>query len=156
VLNYALGGWQTSGIVTLQSGQPFTVTAGTDRSRTALGSDRGVLVGQPYGPGACRNEAPCHNYLNVSAFALPDLGSFGNIGKNSLRGPGFFNWDFGLAKTFKINERLALQFRGEFFNLSNHVNFGQPSDGVSSGTFGRILSTASAARIGQLGLKIQF
>ena len=156
VVNTVLGGWQTTGIVSAQSGQPFTIRAGTDQSRTALGSDRGVLQGEPYGSGACKNQAPCQDYLSIGSFALPAVGTFGNIGKDSLRGPGFFNWDFGLSKNFKFRERLELQFRGEFFNLTNRVNFGLPSNTVSSGTFGRILSTAGASRIGQLGLKIQF
>jgi len=155
-VNAVLDGWQLTGIISAQSGRPFTVRAGTDRSKTALGADRGVLLGAPYGSGACRNEAPCRDYLNISSFGLPEVGTFGNIGKNSLRGPNLFNLDFGLFKNFQITERVELQLRSEFFNFTNHVNFDTPSSSVTSGSFGRILGTATGSRIGQFGLKIQF
>jgi hypothetical protein len=156
LLRAAFGSWEVSGILTTETGQPITVTAGQDRSLTGLGQDRAVLVGPAYGPGACKNSAPCASYLSVAGFALPALGTFGNVAKGALRGPGLVNWDAGLFKNFQLVERLQLQFRAEFFNLANHTNLSNPSASVSSGSFGQILSTATDPRIGQLALKILF
>jgi hypothetical protein len=94
--------------------------------------------------------------LRPGAFALPATGTFGNIGKGSLRGPHLVNWDTGLFKEFPLSaERLRLQFRAEFFNVLNHTNFNNPKNGFSSGGFGSITG-ASDPRIGQLALKLLF
>jgi hypothetical protein len=150
-----LGSWQLSGILSMQSGEPFTVFAGRDMSQTALGQDRAVIVGEAYGPGACKNTAPCVDFLNIGAFQLPATGTFGNVGKNALRAKGDVDTDMGFFKTFPITERWKLQFRAEFFNIFNRVNFNPPNTNVSAGGFGRITS-ASAPRVGQLALKINF
>jgi hypothetical protein len=154
------GGWQLTGVVQLQTGLPMTVVAGKDQSQTGLGRDRAVLVGQPYGPGACKNTAPCVDYVNPNGFALPDVGSFGNVGKGSLRAPGFASWDMGLFKNFPIHESWRVQFRAEFFNILNRVNFSPPdqtnqTNNVSAAGFGSIRG-AKDPRIGQLALKLYF
>lgn len=152
----AAGGWQFSGIWSAQSGIPVSISAGLDRSQTGIGFDKGQLVAtNPYGPGACQNRAPCVDALMPSAFALPALGTYGNLSKGALRGPGLFNTDFGLFKSFAIRERLSMQFRAEFFNFFNRANFNAPGNTVSSGNFGAILS-ARDPRIGQLALKVNF
>jgi Carboxypeptidase regulatory-like domain/TonB-dependent Receptor Plug Domain len=155
VLRLVTNGWETSGILSAQTGFPMTILAGKDQSGTALGQDRANLSGNPYGPGACGTRAPCADYLNKAAFQLPALGTFGNLGKNSLRAPGSFDWDMGLFRNFAITERWQLQFRAEFFNALNHVNLGVPASSVSSGGFGSITSAADP-RIGQLALKVSF
>jgi hypothetical protein len=156
VLRGAIGGWQVSGIVSAMTGLPLTVGAGLDQSKTGIGSDRGQLVSpNAYGAGACGSVAPCVNYLNPQAFALPAVGTFGNLGKGSLRSPGLFNWDAGVNKIFPIKERLHVQFRAEFFNASNRVNFNAPTSSVNSAGFGSVVSSADP-RIGQLALKILF
>lgn len=157
LLRAGAGGWQVTGILTAQSGSPVTVLAGTDASRTGLSSDRGQLVSnQIFGPGACGNTAPCVDYLNRAAFTTPATGTFGNIGKGSFSGPSFLGWDLGAFKTFALgSERLRLQFRGEFFNVPNHTNLGNPNAQVTSGGFGSIRG-ASDPRIGQLALKLLF
>jgi hypothetical protein len=162
-----LGGWQLSGILTAQTGDAFTVYAGTDRSATN-GKDRAVVVGTLGGGDACLGAAPCLTGFNPNAFAAPlaAVGTtadtyaaypfkYGNAGKGGVRGPGAFNWDIGIAKDFPLRESLVLQFRGEFFNAFNHVNYSDPVSTISSAGFG---STRSAAdpRIGQLGLKVHF
>ena len=160
-----LGGWETTGIVTLQSGGPITVLAGLDRSLTGIGFDRGVLTGQqPYSSGPCANTAPCISFLNPQAFALPALGTFGTIGKGSLRGPGIFDWDMEMVKSFPIKERLIVQLRAEYFNIFNHVNFANPAVSVNGAGFGTITGTGSSAtaastadpRIAQFALKVFF
>lgn len=150
-----LGNWEVTGIVTAETGQPFTVVAGKDISQTGLGADHATVTGPPRGSGACGNKAPCVDYLNPDSFRLPDAGTFGNVGKNSVTGPGFFNWDVGFFKNIPIHERWRLQFRGEFFNVFNRVNLNNPTNGVSSGGFGSIRGSGDP-RIGQLALKIFF
>jgi hypothetical protein len=123
---------------------------------TASGVDRPVyLGGSPYLSGPCQGSAPCVNWLNPDSFALPDVGTFGNTGKGSLRGPGFFNWDMGIFKTFALKERFRMQFRAEFFNAFNHTNFRDPGNSLAGGGFGQIYS-ANDPRIGQLALKLLF
>jgi hypothetical protein len=150
------GGWQLSGIWSVQSGLPLSINAGLDRSQTGIGFDKGQLVStNPYGSGACGNRAPCVDHLDPNAFALPALGTYGNIAKSLLRGPGLFNTDFGVSKAFTIREGMTLNFRAEFFNFFNRANFNNPVNTVSAGGFGAILS-ARDPRIGQLALKLLF
>ncbi len=150
-----VGGWEATGVLTAQSGSPLTIAAGRDQSQTALGQDRAVLLGQPYGLGACGNRAPCVDYLTPAAFSLPPAGTFGTLGKGRLRARNFFNWDMGFFKSFALTERWKLQFRAEFFNIFNRMNPGNPVSNMSSAGFGSITS-ASDPRIGQFALKVSF
>jgi len=137
------GGWQVSGIVSGRSGTQLTVASGTDRSMTAINRDRADLVlGQdPYTSGACANIAtPCFKYFNTAAYVNPALGSFGNVGKGVLRGPGSYNLDMSLSKNFKIRENLSARFRAEAFNALNHMNLGDPTASLSGTGFGQIRS----------------
>lgn len=161
------GGWQLTGIVTAQTGGPLTVLAGRDQSQTGIGADRASFTGSdPYGSNACGSTGPCVSYLNPSSFVLPATGTFGTVGKGSLRGPNLISWDAGLFKEFPLmGERLRLQFRAEFFNVLNRANFSNPGDtnpsasvsqsSITSANFGRILETEDP-RIGQLALKLIF
>ena len=160
--NFILSGWQTNGIVTLQSGYPFTPILLADNSNTGtslLGvgaGDRPHLVSNP----KPANPGP-DGWVDATAFALPPFGSFGNAGRNILTGPGFRNMDFSLLKTMKLTEDWNLQFRAEFFNLFNHPNFDLPNPTVDSPlTFGRIFSARSGlpgdARSIQFALKLIF
>jgi hypothetical protein len=162
LLRYTVGGWQWTGIITAMSGGPFTVEAGKDQSQTGLGTDRANFTGtvNPYGGNACGTSAPCVNYLNPAAFSLPAIGTFGNVGKGSLRGPNYVDVDSGLFKEFPFAaERVHLQFRAEFFNVFNRVNFNNPANSTtpsfSAGGFGT-LTSAQDPRIGQLALKLLF
>ena len=94
-------------------------------------------------------------YFNKAAFAQNPPGTFGTVGRNIMRGPGMAGVDFGLVKNFQLRERVRLQFRGEFFNLFNRVNLGNPNTSRSSSLFGRITS-AGDPRILQLGLRYSF
>jgi hypothetical protein len=155
IVRHVVGGWEATGLITLQSGLPLTILAGKDQSQTGLTRDRAVISGTPYGPGACGTTAPCVNYLNTASFALPALGGFGNVGKAMLRGPGLANVDVGFFKTIPVRERLQFQFRAEFFNFFNRANFNNPNNSVSGAGFGSIRS-ALDPRIGQLALKVLF
>src|SRR6185312_9256995 len=157
LLRNVAGGWELHGIISAQSGGPLTILAGTDRSLTGIGYDKGTMVsGQaPYLGGPCATVAPCMNYLNLQAFATPPTGTFGTLAKGSFTGPGSYNWDTTFAKTFNIKERVKVQFRAEFFNVLNHARFNNPSGTISAAAFGT-LRTAADPRIGQLALKLLF
>jgi hypothetical protein len=154
-LRAVAGDWQLSGVFQAQSGGPLTILAGQDRSQTNLGRDRATISGEPYGSGACKNAAPCVDYLNPASFGLPAVGTFGTLGKGVFRGPGLANVDVGLFKNFPVRERLRFQFRAEFFNLFNRVNLNDPTNSVAAGGFGSIRGSRDP-RIGQLALKLYF
>lgn len=155
-----LGDWEITGIISKETGLPFTIFSGKDNSFTGLGSDRAVYTGgNPYGSTACL-KAPCVSWLNPNAFSVNPIGTFGNVGKGALTGPGLFNWDMGAFKNITITERWRAQLRGEFFNTFNHTNLTNSSNnypifGVSSGGFGTILA-AGDPRIIQLAMKVVF
>lgn len=153
-----LTGWQTFGIVTLQSGRPFTVAllseidnSNTGRSTLGFGAnDRPNVVGR-----AELSSRTPDQWFNTSAFAFPAFGSLGNAGRNILDGPSFKNVNVSLMKTTKLREGLDLQFRAEAFNLFNHPNFDLPDNFLGSPTFGKILSAENPRHI-QFGLKLLF
>jgi hypothetical protein len=153
------GGWEITGIVSAETGLPFTVFAGKDISQTGLNMDRGVVTGTPLGDNACHS-APCVSWLNPNSFALPAAGNVGNVGKGAIVGPGLFNWDMGAFKNIRFSERWRAQLRGEFFNTFNHSNFtnsnfNYPNNSVNAAGFGTI-TAASDPRILQLALKVTF
>jgi hypothetical protein len=161
-----LGGWQWTGIYTYMTGDAMTIVAGTDRSETALGGDRGNYIGPPsqYGQTAPADSrkgcgsATCVPWLNTSLFALPAIGTFGNIGKGAFRGPSRWNVDTGLLKNFypfSSRESIHFQLRGEFFNIFNHTQLNDPTAAVNSGNFGGIYA-AYDPRIIQLAVKFFF
>ncbi len=156
-VRFVAGGWQFTGLLSAQSGGPLTITAGKDQSGTALSTDRAVLLSNTvYGAGACGSAKPCVDWLLPGSFGLPAAGTFGNLGKGALRGPNQIYYDGGLFKEFPIRgERMKFQFRAEFFNLFNRVNFNNPATNFSGAGFGRITS-AGDPRIGQLALKFVF
>lgn len=154
-LRHVLGGWQSNGIVTLESGSPFSIVSGRDNSGSGVNRDRADQVGDPaLDSGRPRGELIAR-YFNTDAFTVNAPGTFGSSGRNILRGPGFANVDFGLVKTVRLPANQAVQFRTEVFNLFNRVNFGNPVNNVSARSFGQILS-AGSPRVIQLALKYSF
>ena len=153
-----LSGWETYGIVALQTGRPFTVSllpeidnSGTGRSILGFGAnDRPNLVGNPNASARTTLE-----WFNTAAFAFPAPGTFGNAGRNILDGPGFQNVNASLVKNTVLTEGVNLQFRAEAFNLFNHPNFNLPDNFLGSPTFGRITSSRDPRRI-QFGVKLLF
>ncbi len=153
-------GWSVSGIETLQSGFPFTPSLGFNPADN--GDSRNpirpsvnpsfsgpVIVGLPTG------------YFNPLAFINPAPGTYGNLGRDTLRGPGLAELDFSAVKIMPLTEKIKLQFRAEFFNVLNHTNFGIPNTVVYSAagstpspTAGVITGTATNSRQIQFGLKL--
>jgi outer membrane receptor protein involved in Fe transport len=152
---YTIGGWQATSIVQIQSGMPFTVRSGANNSFNGQNLDTGDLVGDPYLTTGSRG-AQVSQWFNTAAFKTNAIGTVGNVGINTLRGPGLWTVDFGLYKNFPVGERREFQFRAEFFNIFNNPNFGIPNSTVISANFGRILSTTTTPRVIELGLKFRF
>jgi Carboxypeptidase regulatory-like domain/TonB dependent receptor len=155
-LDYLLGGWQVSGIHVLQSGLALTATLGGSTVLNIGGERRARpnLVGDPELPSSQRT---IERWFNTDAFAAfsPAPQAFGNAGVGIMRGPGYANFDFTIAKDFHVDDRRRFQFRTEIFNAFNQVNYGPPNIQRESAGFGQILS-ASNARIVQFGLKFYF
>ncbi len=160
-----LRGWQVNNITTVQSGHPFTVQSGFVRSgnlNTGFSMNERPSVkagysGHPVLGGTDR-------YWDIGAFELPPANQRGNLGRNSLIGPGLAAVDMSLNRSFRPREGWTLQFRTEVFNLSNHPNFASPSGRIAftsaSGAVapdrGRITATTSTSRQIQFGLKLMF
>ncbi|MBO0723277.1 MAG: TonB-dependent receptor, partial [Blastocatellia bacterium] len=162
LVNGAFSNWQVGGIITEQSGLPFTVNIQSDRANTGQLNQRPDLVGDP-------NSGPrtVAEWFNTSAFVAEAPGTLGTAGRNILEAPGTNTVDLSLLKNISLTERHKLQFRSEFFNLFNHTNFDFPErfctitaaaptgSACPSGTFGT-LSAAHDPRILQFALKYMF
>lgn len=157
VWSWVASGWQLAGIVTLQSGRPFTVALlpdfdNSNTGRASLGflsNDRPNTVGDP------KLDAPTpEQWFSTAAFELPHYGTFGNTGRNTVEGPGFANTNVALIKVVR-GARGDLQLRLEAFNLFNRANYDQPDNFFGSPTFGRILSAQAPRRL-QLGVRATF
>jgi hypothetical protein len=153
-LHHVVGNWELNGIVTLESGVPFTVVDGVDQSLDGVAGDRPNQVGDPNGPWSNHGQEVAQ-YFNTSAFVLNSPGTFGTAGRNTLIGPGLFNVDYSMTKTFPIHESVNLQFRAEAFNLFNHANFDNPNSTLNSPLYGRI-TTAEPPRVLQFALRLAF
>jgi len=143
------------GITTVQSGQPFTNVLGLDNSNTGntgsqTGSDRPNVVGS----WKLSNPTP-NEWFNTSAFAMPPAYTFGNAGRNIIRGPGFASFDLALVRRFSITERWKLTLEAQAFNLFNRANFNLPQTYFDQPTFGQILS-AQAPREIQFAARFAF
>ncbi len=145
--------WQINGIISLRSGLPFTVLTGRDNSLSGVGRDTADLIGDPTRP---QGADKLLRWFNTAAFVPNALGTFGSVGRNSLRGPGAGSIDAAIFKNIKLSETLQFQFRAESYNIENRANFDNPNSIVSSGAnFGRILGAADP-RVFQFGLKFLF
>jgi len=178
-----LGRWQINGILTLSSGTPITIYSGFNRSRNGASgaqiTDRpdllpgfssnpvkGVSKGCPGVPAGTKLGTP-DLYFDPCAFALPEPGFYGNLGRNTVIGPGLKNFDFAVVKNIPVAEMKSIQFRAEAFNLFNRANFNRPGalqesvklfsasgDRVASNA--TIRSTLTDSRQIQFGLKFTF
>ena len=192
-VHHVFGDYELSGIVSASSGRPFTVLQGFDLSGTGIGNDRGTLctgsgpagdpcdVVGPYSNTSCGASPQCKSWFNSIAFEPTQVnkvvnstisGTFGGIGKNSFRLPGYSDWDVQLSKYINFTERIKLQLRAEYFNVLNHPTFAPESistgtvnstdnisnfDKLSSSSFGTFRAgQAGDPRIGQLAAKIIF
>jgi len=153
ILNAFLGGWQQNGILSIQSGLPFTPSLQTTTVNTGTSSRPNCLVDATL-PSDQRSLSKWFN--TTTAFATPAQYTYGNCGKNTLRGPGRWNIDASLFKNFKVLEKVTFQFRAEAFNVFNHPQFGQPSASIGSAQAGTISSIVGNPRQVQLALRMQF
>jgi len=151
VIGKVLGGWEISGITTFQSGQPTGLGVSGDLSGTGQGA-RPIWVSNPNLP---KSERTMTRWFNTQAITVPPSGTWGNLGRNVLVGPGLNNWDLALSKNFKLREGIRLQFRSEFFDAFNHPQFSGLSTTYGSGNYGYVTS-ARAPRVIQLGLRLSF
>jgi hypothetical protein len=154
-LRVVVNGWSLNGIASMWSGFPLTVTSGVDNARTGTGNQRATLVGDPYLDDDRSRGEQINEWLRRSAFAPNAIGTFGTLGRNVFRGPGYASFDFGLFKRFSIAEHVNATFRFEAFNAFNRVNLGAPSVTQNSGTFMRITSSYDN-RILQLALRLNW
>jgi hypothetical protein len=155
-----VGGWQLNGIGTFLSGFPFTPLVGSNQSGDG---DTRIPDRPSFNPAFSGPiiESNPNQWFNPSAFSVPALGTYGNVGRGSFTGPGLANVDVSLFKNTRVSERTSLEFRAEFFNVLNHVNFGPPnttvfSSGIVSASAGTITTLATNPRQIQFGLKLIF
>ena len=142
-------GWQLSGISRFESGTPATVTIPADRAGVGGGAQRPDLIAP------VTLSKTVSRWFSTSSFANPALGTFGSAGRGLFRAPGINNWDVSFIKRTAITERVALQFRAEFFNLFNHTQFAGVNTSFGAGAFGQVIS-ARDPRISQLALRFLF
>jgi hypothetical protein len=148
-LNYLIEGWQAGGVFTVQSGPPFTpvvsgnvsgadeINNATVQHGLASDTDRPNVVGKNFYPA---RQTP-QQWVLASAFSTPSQFTFGNAGRNILRGPGLGSWDFSILRDFRLHEWAKLQFRAEIFNILNRANFDIPQRIVNTSSFGQIFNT---------------
>jgi hypothetical protein len=178
-----LGGWEATGIVTLQSGPPFSIIHGNeDANADGIFTDRAIFVGSgPIHDVINNNVSPADGYFDSSKFVgvitrAADIGPAaacgpnngvvrsstqwwcnGTTGRNALSGPGFINFDFGIHKRFKVTENTSLQFQANAFNVFNHPNFGLPArDLNNAASVGKSTFTVGTPRVMQLALRFDF
>jgi hypothetical protein len=149
--------WHVSTIYQAQSGFPLTISVFGDTANagTVLGENpiRANSTGQPvFGPGT----RTADQWFNPAAFATPAAFTFGNLGRNTVYGPGLQTVDLALHRDFKVSERVKLQFRAELFNALNHTNLGTPNRFVNTPQFGTITEAATPGRETQLNARISF
>ncbi|MEP7362535.1 MAG: hypothetical protein ABI972_04710 [Acidobacteriota bacterium] len=162
----AFGGWELHGMFQAQTGSPFNPRTGYDRTRLQATGTTGDLGQRPdlAVTGSNIILGGPDRYFDPNAFALPEAGYYGNLGRNILIGPGLVTVDGAIHKTFRLTERQSLQFRAEGFNLANHPNFQLPtaayslfaSTGLRIGSAGRITETTTTSRQLQMALRWSF
>jgi hypothetical protein len=163
--NLLVKGWQMSGGVTAQSGSPWNVTVGFDQAGDVVGGSERPNIVMPASQIMNGFGSPTQ-WANPAAFSLPAAGTFGNLQRDFLSGPGTVDVDYAVMKETTIKEQTRLQFRAEFFNLLNHPNFALPlagafaqtpnGGGVPNPTFGKITATTTSSRQIQFALKLLF
>ena len=146
-------GWRLNGIVTAQSGAPFTVNLGMDRANIGSGpAQRPDQIGDPNLPAGQRTP---DRWFNTDAFALQSPFTFGSALRNSVFAPGLFNVDVSLQKDWFVGDTGRLEFRWEIFNVLNRANFDVPNRIFGTPNFGRIFSALNAREM-QFGLRYSF
>jgi hypothetical protein len=159
-----VNGWTVNGILTFTDGPPFMIQSGVRGVRDA---NRNRRSRPDLAPGRSNNPVlgGPDQYFDPTAFVPQPLGTFGNLARNTVTAPGLANLDLAVNKNFPIREELAIQFRAEFFNITNHPNFflpdvqifsGNPANPSRRGAAGRISQTNTTSRQIQFGIKVLF
>jgi hypothetical protein len=149
-----LGGWQVSAITSISSGFPRNVTVGTDRSNTGGGQDRPNATGEPVE--LPRDQRTVQRWFNTNAYVAQPAGTWGDVGRNTVTGPGITNVDVSIIRNFRLADTKTLQFRLEAFNAINHPIWNDPNTTLTSPNYGTITSTRKPMRELQIGLKFIF
>ena len=149
-MRIALSHWRLSGILTAQSGSRLNVLSGVDNAFNGIGNQRPNQVSDDFYGGTLTN------YLNRAAFAQPAAGTFGDLPRNAVVGPSYWNVNLALSRLLNVAASQRLELRLEAFNLFNHFNWGTPQVNFNSGQFGRITTQAGDPRIIQFGIKYDF
>jgi hypothetical protein len=143
-------GWRFSPIVRILAGSYLTVTTNQDRALNGIANQHvDQVLPNPYG------DKTVSNYLNLAAFALPAFGTLGNTGRGSIRGPGTWQFDAAVTRTFQFREMQRMELRIEAFNVTNSFRMTNPVTVLNSNTFGQVTS-ALDPRIMQFALKYFF
>ena len=151
-LGQALGGWEVSGIARYQTGAPLTISG-----PTSIGGRRADYKGgDPYAADLINSSTGAVQWLDKSAFASAPEGRRGNSERGQFRGPAYSVLDVSLRKQFSISEDVKLQVQADFFNVLNHVNWGNPNTDLSSASFGLITGITGQPRNIQLGARVIF
>lgn len=153
-----LGGWSLSGITRIETGSPMNVLVGSDVANVGLSAQRPNLVSNPNTPGARTRVKNGQPWFRATAFVRPAAGTFGNAGQNIVEGDGRNSWDASIDKRWTIWNEQSLEFRSEFFNFPNHINFINPLSGnlsLSSSAFG-VVTSATPSRQVQLSLRYNY
>jgi hypothetical protein len=169
-----VNGWRLSGIVRVRSGSPLTPFLQTNRSRSLWSPSLGPGTGPDrpsYAPGRGPDDAVLgtpERWIDPTAFVLPEAGTFGNVGRNQILGPGLATIDLAVSREFRwgrLGQRTRVDLRLEVFNLLNRANFGPPAliafAGAADGesplpSFGQIRTTVTSSRQTQLGVRMTF
>jgi hypothetical protein len=177
--NRWLGGWSLSSIVSVQTGSPFSVTdSAIDSNGDGQFNDRATYIGSGSITHAIDHKvSPADGYLSATDWAMPNSASLpcpaslngglwcegaavGQMRRNALTGPGYFNTDLGIEKSFRITESAKISLEGNFFNIFNHPNFFIPDNNLNDAGFGKSTATFApgpgGARVTQLALRFDF
>jgi hypothetical protein len=151
--SWVLGGWQMNGILRIVTGTPFSIVANAGPCNCPGNGNfadvlRATTTRPAFGPGQI--------YFDTAAFAAPAANTFGNGGRNIVRGPGFTNYDFSIFRSFAIRERMKIEFRSEFYNLTNTPRFANPSNNVNAGNFGQVTGTLNGEGERELQFALRF
>ncbi|HSH16726.1 MAG TPA: TonB-dependent receptor, partial [Verrucomicrobiae bacterium] len=156
---WLLGGWQLQGILSLMTGEPFTVTANGSLLNAPSNQQRADVVGTPRIVGDIAGPSGTGLWFTTDAFAPPAQNTLGNAGREIIDGPGLVNWDFSVFRRFplpKLREGADLTLRIESFNFSNTPHFQNPEGNVNNVNFGRVRGADEDARLFQFGLSLRF
>ena len=153
-VNAVIGGWQVGSIITMQTGFPLTVIDGVNVANDNINHNRPNATGQPQDLPS--DQRTPNHFFNAAAYTLQAPGTYGNLGRNTLTGPGIFTWDFSSVKNWRTFENQELQFRFEGFNFANHPNWAPPNTTLTSPAFTVIQGTRIPMRQLQFALKYIF